>query len=43
MIKFVLTFVCDKRYYLKLYLDNYADKNVNIKMTDYLDENVLED
>ena len=43
VIKFVLTFVCDKRYYLKLYLDNYADKNVNIKMTDYLDENVLDD
>ena len=43
VIKFVLTFVCDKKYYLKLYLDNYADKTVNIEMTGYLDKNLFED
>ena len=32
--------VCDKKYYLQVYLDNYAYKIVNKQMTDYLDENL---
>ena len=32
--------VCDKKYYLQVYLDNYAYKIVNKRMTDYLDENL---
>ena len=35
--------VYDKKYYLQVYLDNYAYKNINKHMTDYLDENRFED
>ena len=27
----------EKKYYLEVYLDNFADKNANTEMTDYLD------
>ena len=33
--------VCDKKYYLQVYLDNYAYKIVNKQMTDYLDGNLF--
>ena len=33
--------VCDKKYYLQVYLDNYAFKIVNKQMTNYLDENLF--
>ena len=36
-------FVYDKKYYLQVYLDNCAYKNVNKDMTDSLDENLFED
>ena len=35
--------VCDKKYYLQVYLDNCAYKIVNKQTTDYLDKNLLED
>ena len=31
------------KYYLQVYLDNCADKIADKQMTDYLDENLLED
>ena len=33
--------VCDKKYYLQVYLDNYTFKIVNKQMTNYLDENLF--
>ena len=42
-------FLCDSvlvyenKYYLQVYLDICADRNVNKQMTDYLDENVFKD
>ena len=33
--------VCDKKYYLQVYLDNYAYKIVNKQMADYLDGNLF--
>ena len=33
--------VCDKKYYLQVYLDNYAYKIVNKQMTDYLGGNLF--
>ena len=35
--------VCDKKYYLPVYLDNCAYKIVNKQTADYLDKNLLED
>ena len=35
--------VCDKKYYLQVYLENCAYKIVNKQTTDYLDKNLLED
>ena len=35
--------VYNKKYYLQVYLDNYAYKIINKQMTDYLDENLFED
>ena len=35
--------VYDNKYYLQVCLDNCAYKTVNKEMTDYLDENLLED
>ena len=35
--------VYENKFYLQVYLDNCAYKNVNKQMTDYLDENVFED
>ena len=35
--------VYENKYYLQVYLDNYAYKIVNKQMTDYFDENVFED
>ena len=35
--------VYDKKYYIQVYLDNYAYKTVNKQMTDYLNENRFED
>ena len=35
--------VYENKFYLQIYLDNCAYKNVNKQMTDYLDENVFED
>ena len=35
--------VCDNKYYLQVYLDNCAYKNVNKQMTDYLDKDLFED
>ena len=35
--------VYDKKYYLQVYFDNYAYKIAKKQMTDYLDENLLED
>ena len=35
--------VCDKKYYLQVYLNNCTYKTVKKQMTDYLDENLLED
>ena len=35
--------VYNKKYYLQVYLDNCAYKTINKQMTDYLDENLLED
>ena len=34
-------FVCEKKYYLQIYLDNCAYKIVNKQMTNHLDENVF--
>ena len=34
-------FVYDKKFYLQIYLDNCASKFVNKQMTDYLDENLI--
>ena len=34
--------VYDKRYYLKVYLENCAHKIINKKMADYLHENLFE-
>ena len=31
------------KYYLQVYLDNYAYKTANKQMTDYLDDNLFED
>ena len=33
----------DKKYYLRVYLDNSAYQIVNKQMTDYLDENIFYD
>ena len=33
----------ENKYYVQLYLDNSAYKNVNKQMTDYLDEKLFED
>ena len=35
--------VYDKKYYLQVYLDNYAYKILKKQMTDYLDKNLFED
>ena len=35
--------VYNNKYYLQVYLDNYAYKTVNKQMTDYFDENLFED
>ena len=35
--------VLDKKYYMQLYLDKCAYKNVKKQMKDYLDENISED
>ena len=35
--------VCNKKYYLQVYVDNCAYKIVSKQMTDYLNENLLED
>ena len=35
--------VCENKYYLHVYLDNFAYKTVNKQMTDHLDEYVFVD
>ena len=35
--------VYKNKYYLQVYLDNFAYKIANKQMTDYLDENCLQD
>ena len=35
--------VCENKYYLQVYLDNFTHKIVIKQMTDYLDENLFED
>ena len=35
--------VYEKKYYLKVYLDNFTFKIANKQTTDYLDENPFED
>ena len=36
-------FIYNMKYYLRIYLDNYAQKTVNKQMTDYFNENLFED
>ena len=35
--------VYENKYYIQVYLDNYADKIVNKQMADYFDDNLFED
>ena len=35
--------VCENKYYLQVYLDNFTDKIINKQMIDHLDENIFED
>ena len=35
--------VYENKYYLQVYLDNWAYKIANKQMTDYIDENIFED
>ena len=34
--------IYESKYYLQVYLDNYSYKIANMKMTDYLDDNLFE-
>ena len=34
--------VCESKYYLQVYLDNWAYKTANEQIADYLDDNVFE-
>ena len=43
VISIVSLLVYDKKYYLRVYLDNYAYKILKKQMTDYLDKNLFED
>ena len=43
VVSIVFLLVCDKKYYLQVYLNNCTYKTVNKQMTDYLDENLFED
>ena len=35
--------VCGNKYYLQVYLDNWAFKTANQQMTSYLDDNLFEE
>ena len=39
---FAIISVYENKYYLQLYLDNYANKIVNKQMIDYLNDNIIE-
>ena len=43
VISIVSLLVYDKKYYLRVYLDNYAYKILKKQMADYLDKNLFED
>ena len=43
VIAFDTLFVYENKYYLQVYLDNFAYKIANKQMTDYRDENLFED
>ena len=42
VISIDILLVCKNKYYLQVYLDNYAYKTVSKQMIDYLDDNLFE-